>query len=901
MRANDWLPTKQWHWAFIFGLWWLAASIGQLLPPYLPFIVRQAVAVGIGIYSLHMLYRSLPNDTPMLFSESRVPNYLVVAGRWLLGTWEEKGRWGWVRYIALLMAIAVLQYGFLLDNTSPQVFGLDTAAFHYYLELHTQAALAASDLPFWNPYMFSGTPHLANMQVAPFYPPHVLLRIFFPPHAVLNTSIFAHILLSGLGMYGLACDYGLARPVAFLVGLGYLTSGGLALRGMAGHTNLLYAAAWLPVGWMLLRHVLRGRVLAAFGLSGVTALLLMVGHPTWAFYTLLWWSVYTVGWWWFGDAPRPAQAVSSALILGAVGLGIALAGVQLLPVITWASEVGLRSGYSADVASEFAISDLSFLMTWLVPGTQNWRSMAGGSGFYEEWLVVISPVLYLAAIGLLFQAPVGIISQREKRWWGLALLVTLVVSLGSNGVLYPVLYELAPPFRIIRGPGRMMLWWLVLLPLLGGLFLQSYSISQISKRTENAILALGLGGMVFSVGMAARHLLSGVEGLAIETLPLFWQSVAAMGMSALMVVSTVLVGISWRRSGRSGWLALGLLLCGVWGFYAAVVIAAPNRFLVGGAVITVMAGFLMALALGWLVNENTRPAGGLLLALAVAMTGFVFALPRSMFAVPPPQATTSDLTPRVLDWRQNRLVASQRANVSGYDTTMLGGYEGFWQSLIAQDPLSQKSLNALRFLGVDTIITQSPIVSSGLVLRHTARGRWMYGLDEALPRAVWVTDVRVAGSSDEALALIVADDFHFGESVVLEGVVPAIQPSENDAQVTIEMGNPYQGALRVVVNAPSMGVLVLSEPYYSERRISIDGVQAEVLRANVGFMAVVVPAGEHSVEVWYDPVSLRQGTLVSVLAIVVWLGLLIAAVRGRYGTYAIGVVEAGRDGAVDEE
>ncbi len=46
----------------------------------------------------------------------------------------------------------------------------------------------------------------------------------------------------------------------------------------------------------------------------------------------------------------------------------------------------------------------------------------------------------------------------------------------------------------------------------------------------------------------------------------------------------------------------------------------------------------------------------------------------------------------------------------------------------------------------------------------------------------------------------------------------------------------------------------------------MDGVDTGILRANVAFKAVAVPAGQHLVELVYDPASFKLGAAVSGLA-----------------------------------
>jgi hypothetical protein len=74
---------------------------------------------------------------------------------------------------------------------------------------------------------------------------------------------------------------------------------------------------------------------------------------------------------------------------------------------------------------------------------------------------------------------------------------------------------------------------------------------------------------------------------------------------------------------------------------------------------------------------------------------------------------------------------------------------------------------------------------------------------------------------------------------------------------------------RLVIEAtlPSPGYVVDVETWDPGWRASVDGREVPLLRANVAFRAVSVPAGSHRVELVYRPLSVRLGLLVSALAL----------------------------------
>jgi uncharacterized membrane protein YfhO len=58
---------------------------------------------------------------------------------------------------------------------------------------------------------------------------------------------------------------------------------------------------------------------------------------------------------------------------------------------------------------------------------------------------------------------------------------------------------------------------------------------------------------------------------------------------------------------------------------------------------------------------------------------------------------------------------------------------------------------------------------------------------------------------------------------------------------------------------------MISQSWYPGWKARIDGKKVELLRAHYVFMAVAIPAGQHQVEVIYQPDSFVFGVLLSIL------------------------------------
>jgi hypothetical protein len=75
--------------------------------------------------------------------------------------------------------------------------------------------------------------------------------------------------------------------------------------------------------------------------------------------------------------------------------------------------------------------------------------------------------------------------------------------------------------------------------------------------------------------------------------------------------------------------------------------------------------------------------------------------------------------------------------------------------------------------------------------------------------------------------------------------------------------------VEIATRSPREGFVVLSDTYRPGWSAFVDGEEAPILRAQTAFRAVPVPAGEHRILFLYRPWSLRAGTAVSLVSLLI--------------------------------
>jgi hypothetical protein len=143
----------------------------------------------------------------------------------------------------------------------------------------------------------------------------------------------------------------------------------------------------------------------------------------------------------------------------------------------------------------------------------------------------------------------------------------------------------------------------------------------------------------------------------------------------------------------------------------------------------------------------------------------------------------------------------------------------------------------------------------------------VYKLEDALPRAWGVGRAEVVPSREAAFATIAGSGFDPAASAVFASEdVPDGLPALDGAgsgrfRAEIERWNSDAMTVRTSFSAP--GLLMLSERFDDAWEAEVDGSGAPVLRVDGILRAVPVGAGEHTVELSFEPWEYVWGRRVS--------------------------------------
>jgi hypothetical protein len=321
----------------------------------------------------------------------------------------------------------------------------DLYTYHVPLRSLTASSLQSGHMPFWNPYILLGVPHLANPQAAIFYPPALLWSIL----PVVTASVWdqiLHILWAGAGMFLLARFSRLDRVASFVLTSAYALSPFLVYRVTAGIPTLVAALSWAPWLWLAW---LSGSLLL---LSAAFALQLLSGHGQFLVVNGVAMALWAVC--------RDGRRELLARLALAGGGALALTAAQWIPTAEYLRH-SVRADWAGAASAAYSLPR-GALWTWIAPGALgtprdgSWPDAL--SVFYETCGGWAGPlVLALAGWGLV----------RGRRRAPAAALAALgaFLAFGPRGPVSRALLDF-PVLSYLRTPSRWLflsLWGVLLL------------------------------------------------------------------------------------------------------------------------------------------------------------------------------------------------------------------------------------------------------------------------------------------------------------------------------------------------------------------------------------------------------------------------------------------------------
>ncbi|MBA2753263.1 MAG: YfhO family protein [Chloroflexia bacterium] len=811
---------------------------------------------------------------------------------------ETTGSW---RPDALALGVLAVLLAVTVGNRlyyDPWLARFDLYTFFVPWYAHLGERLASFDVPGWNPHVFGGTPFAGDPESGWMYLPAMLSFALFPVLTGFKVMVGIHLTVAALSTYAYARVLGM-RPVAALTAAVVFAFG--PVLQWTTYCCLIFGqyVIWIPLVLLGIELALRVRPwrarLAPWCLTGFAVSQMFAGWvgEGWIYIPLLVgaYAGYRAllapihpGRRWRG---RLADAVTTT---GAgLGSGVALGAAGIWPRLATNAESHLAGGDYGDLPGGGILNppwELDYLLAQVMgSGYDDRRAAFGGVAIA---LVLLAPPLARKRFAVPFFVPLTTIA--------------LVLALDTTP-LHQVFY-LIPRYRELHVHDP---WRTVSLAALGPAILSGAAVEALAgwrgRRRWLPVLAI-----------AALPLLVAATIVSRAGRPIDWPPLLAAA-AATILVGIVLVMPRRARRSPVGWLAAGVPV-----LLVAVAFIQPTGLELTGA------------WLGWpgdatwerywqtdpvsheaLAEEVTETAsadtaaGFLQRQATTAWTGpfryagyggILYPGDRQREASymarrfePPVQAILVNGRPMMLDL----------ATIQGYNPLQLARYAEFLTALngapqdyhlayLAHTGVRSPLLDLLsvRYVLVDATIPpgRDDIVALTAGRREVFRTPLVVVYERVSPPShAWIVhDVR-AVSYGETLPLLTSGTIDPYQTGLVEGPLPEVAPPEPGVAESARVTRYEPDAIDIVTTAASPGLLVVSEVYERGWRAYVDGERVDVLPTHHALRGVPIPAGEHVVEMRYEPLALRAGLPISAVTatamVVVWAAAGVNRLRGR--------------------
>ncbi len=734
-------------------------------------------------------------------------------------------------------------------------------------------SLRNGEIPVWNPYHFAGHPTVADPQSLLFTPSMVVLALVAPQASMqlFDGVILAHLAVGGLCFLGLFRRWGWHPAGAVLAALVFILGGAASSR--LQHTGMIISYSYFPAALWSLELVLQRRSWRAALVFGAVAALMALGRDQVAFLLgnvligRVAWAVAASG--------RPlAYLRERVLVLGLGGAtAAALLAVPVLLTMQFLDESN-RPGIAYGVAAAGSLAPVN-LVTLLAPNFfgslersydywgPNYVSMA-----WPDWTDRAVNYLFIGTLPMLLVVwhglAAGRLLERPIRFVLVVLAIALAFALGRYTPLFGIAFDWFPGVSLYRRPAD-------------------------ATFLVNIALACGAGFLLhrYIEDGPPRWLDIGSGRLAL----------ARCGLTCAAVVALIAAGLAFshmEKHLRSSLVELGIAAALVVGGGLALrgLRAEPRRALAAALVVALTGAELLwrnaASSLNaepfdrYSVYAEMRPgeaAGLAILRKELAAEARAGEHPRvEILGLNGPWQNASMVLELedTLGYNPLRIEHYERAVGTGQNSEDLverhypGTFRGYRSHLA--------SLLGIEYLILGRPLTELPrhVPRPSATLIYASDTMYIYKLGKAAPRAYFASQVEPVDSA-EVLDEESLPAFDMTREVLIDrSSLRDLRSSglvEDEASTTSAPGLARPGpstlskvaitryadsAVEIDVDAREAGIVVLHDLYYPGWEAYVDGAPAPVLRANLLFRGVEVPAGHHKVDFAFRPLSLAN-------------------------------------------
>lgn len=700
--------------------------------------------------------------------------------------------------------------------------------------------LQQGEIPFWNPYNFTGTPHLANLPTATFYPFNLLFLVF-PFLATWVVYLGIQPVLAGTFMYLYLRNLNLTKLSCLFGGIAFAFSSFMMMRfefGIAGHTFL-----WVPLVLLAIDKFAESNKLQWWLLGIVATLLMFLGGYLQAIiygYGLIF--VYAI----YRLVGRGAIG-KTYYWLGFLVFPILLAAFQCLPFLETILQSSRIEGYRVS-----ELEAVRYLLPWrrLIsilapdffgsPATGNFWGRVSYTefAFYNGIVPLVFAFYTLVHVG-----------KKDVKFWFIVLFFAFAFLVDTPVAKLP--YALKIPGWSVLLPSRLVSVINLVIPILAA-FGWSHFQHACKKDRRTQVLKVGLAVLLIGIilfilwgfTLLAPQILPQAEFL--DKMPIAKRNLVLPTIYLLFLLLTCL-SLFQTRWKISIFIPL-LFLVGLTSFDLIRQARKYNSFVPAS-----------------IVNSKTESFDYL-----------------AKKPIPPRVMITH---PELLPVESN--ISHRFAVIDGYDSVHSRRIEELLPVLNDETVESRNKKQgrvtftanvgslALNLLSPEYVYTLDKDLNNDRFELVMEEGRTkLYRNLLAYPRVYLTKDIDVYREEKQILTSVIQFAKKGDQRAILaEEVSLSAENLNPDSWSKVVEYTPNRVTVKTSANTDAM--LVLNDAYDRNWRAIVNSKDVPVLRVNYAFRGVQTPAGEHVVKFIYDPKSFKIGRWVSVVSAIFLVSILI--------------------------
>jgi uncharacterized membrane protein YfhO len=730
--------------------------------------------------------------------------------------------------------------GFLPGSYPNKAQGPDVIYEIYPWKYFSINQIKLGQIPFWNPYNFSGNPQMANFQSAVFYPFNFLFLVL-PFNAGWTMFTISQALLAAIFMFlFLSKGLKLNRLASVLGGISFAFSSYMVV--WLEWENIASTLLWLPLALLLIKKNTEDIKLGNFLLLIFVFLFsFLAGYVQGFFY------VYTVCLFYFlflfFTQPTKQKAKKIVLFLTTLIFPVLLSLFQLFPTLE-IFKSSTRGAYSLAQISQ-SLAPIYYWITIVFP------DFFGNPAARNYWLngTYIERVMYPGIIVLFFAvfAILKVKTKEKKFFLGLGILSLIIAT---NLPLVKYFYLLPIPVISTTVPTREFSIFIFSMVILGSIGISHWLEDKKSSKFPIIFFIVLLSFFIPTLVLNKFGIISD-ENLKISIRNMLLPTGLSFVVLIIFYLKNKLKTISL--------ILLVMIMCfDLFYFFNKITPFSPSSFTYPG---TPVVEYLQK-------NAGINRFWGY-------GSGYVSPNFQSVDKTYSPEgndplhlAAYGELLASSKYGELPKILPRPDANIAG----------GYGNADLRNNKNRQRILN---LLGIKFVLHKDDLLSGTSNPDYVTfpqdryslvwqKNPWqVYENKQALPRFYLADNYEVIKDKDQRISRIYDESIDLQKTLILEEKPDIVLKKISKKEIKLLAYQPNK--LSFKVNTDGNGLFFISDNYFPGWKATVDGKEVRIYKANYSFRAVPINKGEHELVMSYSPQSFFLGFKVSLIGLVLLL------------------------------